>query len=137
MMIRVLLADDNPTFLAAVRQFLSALPATEVAGEAHNGREAMELAARLQPDLVLLDIGMPEINGLEAARRMQQWQSPPCIVFLSMHNSQAYRDAALRVGAAGFISKSDFVDELPRMIETVEERMRQQAAAPVPGATMR
>lgn len=133
MTIRVLLADDNPTFLAAVRQFLSALPVTEVAGEAHNGREAMELAAQLQPDLVLLDIGMPEMNGLEAARRMQQWQSPPFIVFLSMHNGQAYRDAALQVGAAGFISKADFVDELPRMIETVEERMRHLASAQVPG----
>jgi len=133
MMIRVMLADDNPTFLAAVRQFLSALPGTEVAGEAHNGREAVELAARLHPDLVLLDIGMPEMNGLEAARRMQQWQAPPFIVFLSMHNSQAYRDAARQVGAAGFISKADFVDELPRMIEAVEERMRQQASAQVPG----
>ena len=135
MMIRVLLADDNPTFLAAVRQFLSALPGTEVVGEAHNGREAMELAAGLHPDLVLLDIGMPELNGLEAARRMQQWQAPPFIVFLSMHNGQAYRDAARQVGAAGFISKADFVDELPRMIETVEERMRQQASAQVPGVT--
>jgi DNA-binding NarL/FixJ family response regulator len=133
MMIRVLLADDNPTFRAAVRQFLSALPVTEVAGEAHNGREAMEMAASLSPDLVLLDIGMPEMNGLEAARRMQQWQDPPYIVFLSMHNGQAYRDAARQVGAAGFISKADFVEELPRMIETVEDRMRQQASAQVPG----
>jgi two-component system, NarL family, nitrate/nitrite response regulator NarL len=132
MMIRVMLADDNPTFLAAVRQFLSALPGTEVVGEAHNGREAMELAGSLHPDLVLLDIGMPEMNGLEAARRMQQWQAPPCIVVLSMHGGQAYRDAARQVGAAGFISKADFVDELPRMIETVEERMRQQTSAQVP-----
>jgi len=133
MTIRVLLADDNTTFLAAVRQFLSTLSVTEVAGEAHTGREAMELAASLSPDLVLLDIGMPEMNGLEAARRMRQWQYPPCIVFLSMHNSQAYRDAAHQVGAAGFISKADFVDELPRMIETVEARMHQQASTQVPG----
>ena len=133
MTIRVLLADDNPTFLAAVRQFLSALALTDVAGEAHNGREAMELAASLGPDLVLLDIGMPEINGLEAARRMQQWQDPPQIVFLSMHNGQAYRDAARQVGAVGFISKADFVEELPRMIEAVETRMRQQASTQSPG----
>lgn len=132
-MIRVLLADDNPTFRAAVRQFLSALPATEVAGEAHNGREAMELAAALHPDLILLDIGMPEMNGLEAARRMQQWQAPPTIVFLSMHNGQAYRDAARQVGAAGFISKADFVDELARVIETVEQRMHPAVSTQVPG----
>jgi DNA-binding NarL/FixJ family response regulator len=125
MTIRVLLADDNTTFVAAVRQFLSTLPDTEVAGVAHNGRDAMALAQTLHPDLILLDIGMPEMNGLEAARRMQQWPQPPFIVFLSMHEGQAYRDAARHVGAAGFISKADFVDELPRMIETVEERMRQ------------
>lgn len=122
---RILLADDNATFVAAVRQFLSTLPDTEVVGVAHNGRDAMALAETLRPDLILLDIGMPEMNGLEAARRMQQWPTPPLIVFLSMHSSQAYRDAARQVGAAGFIGKADFADELPRMIDTLEQRMRQ------------
>jgi DNA-binding NarL/FixJ family response regulator len=128
MTLRILLADDNPTFLAAVRQFLRSLADTEVVGVAGNGRDAMSLCETLRPDLTLLDIGMPEMNGLEAARRMQQWARPPIIVFLSMHNGQAYRDAARQVGASGFISKSDFVDELPRMIETVEEQLRQTAA---------
>lgn len=122
--IRVLLADDNPIFLTAVRQFLATLPATEVVAEAHNGRDAMALAEALRPDLLLLDIGMPVMNGLEAARQMQKWPTPPYIVFLSMHNGQAYRDAASQVGAAGFISKADFVDELPRAIEALNVSMQ-------------
>ncbi len=122
MNLRILLADDNPTFMLAVQQFLSTLPGTEVVGVAANGRDAMALADTLRPDLLLLDIGMPEMNGLEAARRMHLWPDPPLVVFLSMHNGQAYRDAASQVGAAGFISKGDFVDELPAMITTVEAR---------------
>ncbi len=122
MNLRILLADDNPTFMLAVQQFLSTLPGTEVVGVAANGRDAMALADSLRPDLLLLDIGMPEMNGLEAARRMHLWPDPPLVVFLSMHNGQAYRDAASQVGAAGFISKGDFVDELPAMITTVEAR---------------
>ena len=128
MSLRILLADDNPTFLAVVRQFLTTLADTEVVGEAHNGREAMALAEALRPGLVLLDIGMPEMNGLEAARRMRQWAIPPFIIFLSMHNGQAYRDAAGAAGAIGFISKTDFCDELPPMIETLEARLRQTPA---------
>lgn len=119
--IRVLLADDNLTFLSAVRQFLSSMPATEVVGEAHNGREAMDQAAALRPDLLLLDIGMPELNGLEAARRMQLWPVAPRIYFLSMHSSPAYREAAQLVGATGFINKADFADELPPLIEALQQ----------------
>jgi DNA-binding NarL/FixJ family response regulator len=70
---------------------------------------------------------MPQMNGLEAARQMQQWPDPPLIVFLSMHNGQAYRDAARQVGARGFISKADFVEEIPPMIETVGAQLRQAA----------
>lgn len=127
MSLRVLLADDNPTFVAAVRQFLGSLTGTEVVGVAHNGRDAMALCESLRPDLTLLDIGMPEMNGLEAARRMQQWPDPPLIVFLSMHNGQAYRDAASQVGASGFISKADFVNELPGMIEALSVRLQKPA----------
>jgi len=128
MAIRILIVDDNPTFMAAVRQFLTSLPDAEVVGAAHNGREAMERAQALEPDLILLDIGMPEMNGLEAAQRMHQWEHPPYIVFLSMHSGQAYRDAARQAGAAGFIHKGDFVEELPRLIDTLEGRQRQAQA---------
>ena len=68
--IKILLVDDNRTFVAAVRQFLGAMPGAEVIGEAYDGHEALVQARQLQPDLVLLDINMPLINGLDVARRL-------------------------------------------------------------------
>ncbi len=117
MTIKILLVDDNPTFLAAVWQFIDMLPDVEVVGQAHDGREALAQAERLHPDLVLLDIAMPHVNGLEVARAMQAWPRPPRIVFLSMHDNVAYRDVARDLGAAGFVAKADFVDGLLPIIE--------------------
>ena len=119
MTINILLVDDNPTFLLAVRQFLDRLPGTQVVGQAHDGREALTLAAELQPELMLLDIGMPRLNGLEVARAMQSWSRAPRIVFLSMHDNNAYREAARDLGALGFVGKADFVVELLPMIEQI------------------
>lgn len=104
-----MLVDDNLTFLAAVRHFLSMMPDATVVGEAHDGHHALTLATQLQPDLVLLDIVMPELNGLNVARAMQSWPCPPSIVFLSMHDSESYRAAARDLGAIGFVGKADFV----------------------------
>ena len=117
MTLKILLVDDNRTFVAAVRQFLGAMPGAEVIGEAYDGHEALVKARQLQPDLVLLDINMPQINGLDVARRMLSWPLAPKIIFLSMHNSPLYRAAALELGATSFVGKADFVDELPPIIE--------------------
>lgn len=117
MTIKILLADDNRTFVSAVRKFLDILPGTEVVGQAHDGRAALTKASQLAPDLVLLDINMPELNGLEVARHMRSWPQPPHLVFLSMHDSVDYRAAALKLGAAGFVGKADFVVDLPPIIE--------------------
>lgn len=117
MTIKILLADDNQTFVAAVRKFLDTLPGTEVVGQAQDGREALSKARQLQPNLVLLDISMPELNGLEVARHMRSWPQPPHVVFLSMHDSVDYRAAAQELGAAGFVGKADFVVDLPPIIE--------------------
>jgi DNA-binding NarL/FixJ family response regulator len=118
-MIKIMLIDDNLTFLAAVRQFLATLPDIQVIAEAHNGTEALTLAARLKPELILLDIAMPEFNGLDVARAMQMWSQPPSIVFLSMHDSAAYREAAFDLGAQAFVGKADFVVELPPIMEKI------------------
>ena len=107
--IKILLVDDNQYFLSAVRRFLIMLPGMEVIAEAHDGLEALSKAEQLQPDLVLLDIGMPELNGIEVARCMQTWPHPPLIVFLSMHDSSEYLDAAHELGVLGFVGKTDFV----------------------------
>ena len=119
MTIKILLVDDNPTFLTAIRGFFDRLPGTEVIAEARDGREALTKAEKLQPDLVLMDIAMPELNGLNAARAMQYWPSPPYIVFLSMNDSEAYRAAARGLGASGFVSKSNFVIELLPIIDQI------------------
>jgi DNA-binding NarL/FixJ family response regulator len=117
MTIKILLADDNQTFVTAVRKFLDILPGTEVVGQAHDGRDALSKAGQLAPDLVLLDISIPELNGLEVARCMRSWSQSPHVVFLSMHDSVDYRAAAQELGAVGFVGKPDFVVDLPPIIE--------------------
>jgi DNA-binding NarL/FixJ family response regulator len=111
MTLRILLVDDNQTFLLAVRQFLDLLPGMAVIAEAHDGLDGLSQAAELEPDLILLDIAMPGMNGLDVARRIQTWPAPPEIVFLSMHDNAAYREAALEL-ARGYVGKADFVAAL-------------------------
>ncbi|MFN4359998.1 MAG: response regulator transcription factor [Hylemonella sp.] len=109
---KVLLVDDNQTFIASLRLFLGMLPDMEVVGEASNGLEAVNQASRLQPDLALLDIALPQMNGLEVARRLQSLPRPPSIIFVSIHDEAHYREAAADLGVAGYVSKADFVTEL-------------------------
>ncbi len=117
MTLRILLVDDNQTFLLAVRQYLDLLPGMAVIAEAHDGIDALAQAAELAPDLILLDIAMPGMNGLDVARRVLTWPTPPEIVFLSMHDNAAYRDAALELGARGYVGKADFVAALLPILE--------------------
>jgi DNA-binding NarL/FixJ family response regulator len=117
MTLRILLVDDNQTFLLAVRQFLDLLPGMTVIAEAHDGIDALSQAAELAPDLILLDIAMPGMNGLDVARHIQLWPQPPEIVFLSMHDNAAYREAALELGARGYVGKADFVAALLPILE--------------------
>ena len=119
MTLRILLVEDNPTFLMAVRQFLNRAQGMRVVGQAHNGVQALSLAAELQPDLVLLDMALPQMSGLEVARAMLAWVQPPRIVFLSMHDQSAYREAARDLGVPGFVGKADFVAALLPILEEV------------------
>lgn len=126
MTLKILLADDNPTFLTAVRRFLAMLPGAEVVAEARDGRAALAAAERLQPDLLLLDISMPGMNGLEVARSMMSWPQPPKIVFLTMHDNAAYRAAAAAIGVVGLVGKSDFVLELVPIVDRLLAERRDQ-----------
>ena len=112
MTLKILLVDDNLTFLASVKKYLLMLPSTSVVAEAHNGPQALTLARKWQPDLVLLDIVMPGMSGLEAAKVMQSWPTPPKILFLSMHDNESYRSAASALGVLGLVGKANFVTEL-------------------------
>jgi DNA-binding NarL/FixJ family response regulator len=117
MSLTILLADDNATFAAAIRQFLQMVPGAEVVGQAQTGREALVLAQQLRPDLAVLDIGMPDMSGLEVARQMQNWPLAPHIIFMSIHDGAAYRATARELGAIAYVGKTDFVADLLPMLE--------------------
>lgn len=119
MTIKILLVDDNPTFRLAICKFLGTLPETKVIGQAANGPDALRKVEQLKPDLVLLDISMPGMSGLEVARSLQN-QNPPSttgVVFLTMHDTADYRAAAATVGALGLIVKDSLTVELPPVVE--------------------
>lgn len=117
MTLKILLVDDNPTFMAAAVQFLTALPNTQLVGQAYDGREALTKSEQLKPDLILLDISMPGMNGLEVARCLQEQSHPASVVFLTMHDCAGYRMAAASLGVAGFVGKGNLAVELPPIIE--------------------
>jgi len=107
--IRVLLVDDHGVVRQGFRMILSQHADIEVVGEAATGREAVDLAAKLLPDVIVLDIAMPDLNGVEAARLIRQ-NSPECqILVLSMHSDAAYVRETLRAGAKGYLLK-DAID---------------------------
>ena len=117
--IRVLLADDHTLIRAGIRGLLEGLDGVEVAGEAGDGHEVLRLARELHPDVVLLDIGMPGLNGLEAAARMARIDPAIRVVILSMHLSEEYVLQALRAGAVGYLLKGSAVAELELAIRAV------------------
>lgn len=117
--IRVLLADDHTLVRAGIRGLLKALPGIEVVGEAGEGHEALRLAQTLQPNVVLLDIGMPGLNGLEVTARLTKSDPKIRVVILSMHLSEEYVLQALRAGAAAYLLKGSAVSELEVAIRAV------------------
>ncbi len=128
--IKILLVDDNLTFLSAVRNFLALVPEVEVVAEAHDGVMALQQASQHQPNLVLMDIAMPGMNGLDAAAALNAFAHPPYIIFLSMHDCDSYRAAARDLGAWGFVGKSDFVANLiPLIAGLVADLTMQKSAA--------
>ena len=117
--VRVLLADDHTLVRAGLRKLLEAMPEVEVVGEASDGLALLALAAQLRPTLVLMDIAMPGINGLEATARLAR-QSPDIrVLILSMHQNEEYVRQALRHGAAGYLLKDAAPMELDLAIQAV------------------
>ena len=108
----VLIADDHALVRAGIRALLERIPNTEVVAEASDGREAMELIAKRQPDIVLMDIAMPGLNGLEATRQIVKTWPPVRVIILSMHSSEEYVWQALRAGARGYLLKGASLAEL-------------------------
>lgn len=117
--IRVLLADDHTLVRAGIRSLVEGLRGIEVVGEAGDGRTALQLAEARHPDVVLVDIGMPEISGLEVVARLTKMEPSIRTVILSMHKAEEYVLQALRAGAAGYLLKDSAVAELEIAIRAV------------------
>jgi CheY-like chemotaxis protein len=114
--IKVLLVDDNPEFLEVAANFLAGLDDVHVVGLASSGREALCLVHDLAPDLVLMDLSMPEMNGLEATRRLKRLPLPPHVVIVTLYDGPESAAAAREAGADDFITKSEFGDSLLPLI---------------------
>jgi DNA-binding NarL/FixJ family response regulator len=117
--IRVLLADDHTLVRAGIRSLLKGLENVEVVGKAGDGQEAVRLAESLRPDVVLLDVGMPGLNGLDVAARLAAHDASIRVLILSMHTSEEYVLRALRAGCAGYLLKGSAVAELEIAVRAV------------------
>lgn len=117
--IKTLLADDHTIVREGLRALLSADTAIQVVGEAHDGREAVEMATSLRPDVVVMDIAMPLLNGLEATRQILAKHPGMKVLILSAHSDDAYIDRVIAVGAAGFLIKQTSAQILATAIHEV------------------
>ncbi len=117
--IRVLLVDDHPIFRAGLRALLESQPDVRVIGEAGNGAEAIARANELHPDIILLDISMPDVDGLEALRRMQADHVPGKVLVLTMHAENEYLFQVLESGGYGYVLKQGVDTDLFTAIRTV------------------
>jgi DNA-binding NarL/FixJ family response regulator len=117
--IRILLADDHAVVRQGFKMILSAQPDMEVVGEAANGREAVELAEQVKPDIVLTDVAMPELNGIEATRRLLASLPHSRVIALSMHKDSVYVREVLRAGARGYLLKDSGAEDLVSAIRAV------------------
>jgi DNA-binding NarL/FixJ family response regulator len=121
-MLRILIADDHEVARRGIRSLLESHSGWEVCAEAKDGRDAVELAVSTSPDLVLLDIGMPNLNGLEAARQILATTPNVAILILTMHDSDNVIREVLRAGARGFLLKSDAGRDLVAAVEALESQ---------------
>ena len=119
--VRVLVADDHALLRQGIRSLLEARLGWQVVGEAVNGREAVEKAAQLKPDVVLLDITMPELNGIEATRQILKAVPETEVLILTMHESEKTMREVLQAGARGFVLKSEAPSDLLSSIQALHK----------------
>lgn len=122
----MLLVDDNPLFLEEAGAWLSRQAEVEVVGTATSASEGLALAARLRPRVVLMDVALPGLNGIEATRRLKLSPNAPAVLILTLYGDAAYRAAAAAAGAEEFLCKSELATELlpslRRICRPVSER---------------
>jgi DNA-binding NarL/FixJ family response regulator len=116
---RILIVDDHEILLEGLRGILEKQRDMEVVGEAHEGRSAVKLARELSPHVVIMDITMPGLNGIEATRMITAHDSPPKVIALTMHSTRRFMSEALKAGASGYLLKESASAELIQAIRTV------------------
>ena len=119
MSIRILLADDHKIMRDGLRSLLEKKPDMEVVGEAEDGRKTVQLARRLKPDVVIMDVSMPDMNGMEATRRIIAQLSGIKVVALSVHSDRRFVAGMLSAGASGYLLKDCAFEELENAIRAV------------------
>jgi two-component system nitrate/nitrite response regulator NarL len=119
--IKIMLVDDSPVFAVSATQFLRSEPGLEVLGVASSGPEALGRVANEQPHVVLMDLHMPAMDGLETTRRLKAQAGAPRVIVISLDDSSENRSAALGAGADAFLGKSRFALEIPAMLGTLAQ----------------
>jgi two-component system response regulator NreC len=117
--IRLILADDHAVVRSGLRMLLEAQPDMEIIAEAESGEEAVNSARKLKPDIILMDIQMPGVNGIEATKRIKQLSPDSAVLALTMHEDEQYFFQMLHAGASGYVPKRAAPDELVTAIRTV------------------
>jgi two-component system, NarL family, response regulator NreC len=121
MSIRIVLADDHTVMRSGLRLLLERQPNLEVVGEASDGKQAVDLAAAQKPDVVIMDIAMPHLNGVEAARQIASRNPHPAIAILSMHSDESYVIRSLKAGARAYLLKDSAEADLIEAIRAITE----------------
>ena len=120
--ITVLLVDDHEGFINAALRHLRKVEWLEIVGRASNGLEAIERSEPLRPDVVLMDLAMPEMGGLQATRLIKTQDAPPFIVIASHFDDAEHREHAMRAGADDFVSKLSYIQEVLPILEKFKDR---------------
>jgi|ERR1700722_1200852 DNA-binding NarL/FixJ family response regulator len=134
MVVRVLLVDDHPVVRQGLRTLLSGRPELQVVDEASDGLEAVEKVAELQPDVVVLDVTMPRMNGIEACRVIKQKNPQLEVLFVTQHDSPQMMREALAAGARGYVVKSNLARDLVEAVEAVSQHREFTALARNPNS---